>query len=43
MITIELEGRKIRVPEGLTVIEALWDTGHEVQRGIGCLSGLCGA
>ena len=43
MITIELEGRKIRVPEGLTVIEALWDTGHEVKRGIGCLSGLCGA
>lgn len=43
MITIELEGRKIRVPEGLTVIEALWDTGHDVKRGIGCLSGLCGA
>ncbi len=43
LITLELEGRKIRVPEGLTVIEALWDTGHEVKRGIGCLSGLCGA
>jgi ferredoxin len=43
MITIELEGRKIKVPAGLTVIEALWDTGHEVKRGIGCLSGLCGA
>jgi hypothetical protein len=43
MITMELEGRKIRVPEGLTVIEALWDTGHDVKRGIGCLSGLCGA
>ncbi len=43
MITMELEGRKIRVPEGLTVIEALWDTGHELNRGIGCLSGLCGA
>ncbi|MCM2264768.1 MAG: 2Fe-2S iron-sulfur cluster-binding protein [Desulfuromonadales bacterium] len=43
MITIELEGRQIRVPEGLTVIEALWDTGHDVKRGIGCLSGLCGA
>lgn len=43
MITIELEGRKIRVPAGLTVIEALWDTGHDVKRGIGCLSGLCGA
>lgn len=42
-ITIELEGRKIRVPEGLTVIEALWDTGHDVKRGVGCLSGLCGA
>lgn len=43
MITIELEGRRIRVPAGLTVIEALWDTGHDVKRGIGCLSGLCGA
>jgi hypothetical protein len=43
MIAIELEGRKIKVPEGLTVIEALWDTGHDVKRGIGCLSGLCGA
>ncbi len=43
LITMELEGRKIRVPEGLTVIEALWDTGHDVKRGIGCLSGLCGA
>jgi ferredoxin len=43
MLTIELEGRKIRVPEGLTVIEALWDTGHDIKRGIGCLSGLCGA
>lgn len=42
-VTIELEGRKIRVPEGLTVIEALWDTGHDVKRGVGCLSGLCGA
>ncbi len=43
LITIELEGRKIAVPAGVTVIEALWDTGHDVKRGIGCLSGLCGA
>lgn len=43
LITIELEGRKIQVPIGVTVIEALWDTGHDVKRGIGCLSGLCGA
>lgn len=43
IITVELEGRKIKVPAGLTVIEALWDTGHDVKRGIGCLSGLCGA
>ena len=43
IITVELEGRKIRIPAGLTVIEALWDTGHDVKRGIGCLSGLCGA
>ena len=43
LISIELEGRKIDVPAGVTVIEALWDTGHDVKRGIGCLSGLCGA
>jgi len=43
MIPIEMEGRKIKVPAGVTVIEALWDTGHDVKRGIGCLSGLCGA
>jgi len=43
LITIELEGRKTQVPAGVTVIEALWDTGHDVKRGIGCLSGLCGA
>ena len=43
LISIELEGRKIDVPSGVTVIEALWDTGHDVKRGIGCLSGLCGA
>ncbi len=42
-VAIELEGRKIKVPAGLTVIEALWDTGHDVKRGVGCLSGLCGA
>ncbi|GLI37406.1 4Fe-4S ferredoxin [Geobacter hydrogenophilus] len=42
-IIVELEGRKIRIPQGLTVIEALWDTGYDVKRGIGCLSGLCGA
>jgi len=42
-VTIELEGRKIKIPAGLTVIEALWDTGHDVKRGVGCLSGLCGA
>ncbi len=42
-VTIFLEGRRIRVPEGYTVIEALWDTGHDIKRGVGCLSGLCGA
>ncbi|SNR62791.1 4Fe-4S dicluster domain-containing protein [Desulfurobacterium atlanticum] len=42
-VSIFLEGRKIKVPEGYTVIEALWDTGHDIKRGVGCLSGLCGA
>ncbi|OMH41194.1 2Fe-2S iron-sulfur cluster-binding protein [Desulfurobacterium indicum] len=43
LVSIYIEGRKIKVPEGYTVIEALWDTGHDIKRGVGCLSGLCGA
>jgi succinate dehydrogenase/fumarate reductase-like Fe-S protein len=43
MITIEIQGRSYQVPEGITVVQALWYTGHEIIKGIGCLGGVCGA
>ena len=43
MVSIEISGKKYDVPEGITVIKALWYTGQEVVRGAGCLGGFCGA
>jgi succinate dehydrogenase/fumarate reductase-like Fe-S protein len=43
MVTVEIAGKKYEVPEGITVIKALWYTGQEVIRGAGCLGGFCGA
>jgi succinate dehydrogenase/fumarate reductase-like Fe-S protein len=43
MITIEIQGRSYQVPEAITVVQALWYTGHEMIKGIGCLGGVCGA
>ncbi|MBD0315635.1 MAG: (2Fe-2S)-binding protein [Nitrospiraceae bacterium] len=43
LVTIEISGKKYEVPEGITVIKALWYTGQEVVRGAGCLGGFCGA
>lgn len=43
MVTVEIAGKTYQVPEGITVIKALWYTGQEVIRGIGCLGGFCGA
>jgi hypothetical protein len=43
MVTIEIAGKTHQVPEGITVIKALWYTGQEVIRGAGCLGGVCGA
>jgi heterodisulfide reductase subunit C len=43
MITVEIMGRPYAVPEGLTMLRAMWYTGHEVVRGAGCLGGFCGA
>jgi len=43
MVTVEIAGKKHEVPEGITMIRALWYTGQEVYRGIGCLGGYCGA
>ena len=43
MVTVEIAGKLYQVPEGITVVKALWYTGQEVVRGIGCLGGFCGA
>ena len=43
MVTVEIMGKECRVPEGLTMLQAMWYTGHEVVRGAGCLGGVCGA
>ncbi|MDH4328599.1 MAG: (2Fe-2S)-binding protein, partial [Nitrospira sp.] len=43
MVTIEISGKQYEVPEGITVVKAMWYAGQEVVRGIGCLGGFCGA
>jgi len=43
LVTIEISGKKVEVPEGITVIKAMWYAGQEVVRGVGCLGGFCGA
>ncbi len=43
MVTVEIAGKKHEVPEGITMLKALWYTGQEVIRGVGCLGGFCGA
>ena len=42
-IAVEINGRPYAVPEGLTMLRAMWYTGHEIVRGAGCLGGFCGA
>ncbi len=43
MVTVEIDGKPFQVPAGITLMKALWYTGHEVIRGAGCLGGFCGA
>lgn len=43
MVTVEIAGKTHQVPAGITLMKALWYTGHEVIRGAGCLGGFCGA
>ena len=43
MVTVEIDGKPHQVPAGITLMKALWYTGHEVTRGAGCLGGFCGA
>lgn len=43
LINVEISGRQVQVPSGITAIKALWYTGQEVIHGVGCLGGVCGA
>jgi ferredoxin len=43
LVTVEIMGKTYRVPDGLTMLQAMWYTGHEIVRGAGCLGGVCGA
>jgi trehalose utilization protein len=43
MVSVEIAGKTYQVPEGITMIKALWYTGQEVIRGAGCWGGFCGA
>ena len=43
MVMVEIAGKAYDVPEGITIIKALWYAGHDVIRGAGCLGGFCGA
>lgn len=42
-VNVEIMGKRYAVPKGITLIQAMWHTGHQVTRGIGCLGGVCGA
>ena len=42
-VQVEIIGKTYHVPEGISVVQAYWYTGHELIRGIGCLGGVCGA
>ncbi|MFQ5587584.1 MAG: 2Fe-2S iron-sulfur cluster-binding protein [Nitrospiria bacterium] len=42
-VMVEIMGKQYQVPEGVTMLQAMWRTGHKVIRGAGCLGGICGA
>lgn len=41
--TVEVAGERYRVPDGVTVLQALWYAGIPTLKGAGCLGGACGA
>ncbi len=43
LVTVEIMGKRYQVPDGMTVINTMWYTGHEIIRGVGCMGGVCGA
>jgi ferredoxin len=42
-VNVTLAGVPHQVPEGVTVLQAMWYAGIPVLRGVGCLGGACGA
>jgi len=42
-VTIEIDGEAHSVPEGITLIQAMWRIGRPMIHGVGCLGGVCGA
>jgi len=42
-VSITVAGEKHDVPEGITVIQAMWHIGHSMEKNVGCLGGACGA
>ncbi len=42
-ITVEIEGTRHMVPDGLTVLQSMWYAGVQTTHGAGCLGGACGA
>ncbi len=43
LINIFIMGKNYRVPEGLTIMQALEYAGYKLVRGVGCRGGFCGA
>ncbi len=42
-VTITIDGAAHPVPNGITVIQAMWHLGRPLVHGVGCLGGVCGA
>ncbi len=42
-MTITVDGASHTVPEGITVVQAMWRIGREMTKDVGCLGGACGA
>jgi len=42
-VTIQVLGRSVRVPVGLTIMKAMEFNGFKLLRGVGCRGGFCGA
>jgi succinate dehydrogenase/fumarate reductase-like Fe-S protein len=43
MVDIFLMGKRYRVPESLTIMDAMEYAGYQLKRGCGCRAGFCGA